>query len=98
MIMNKKIMARVLSGLLAASVLGSCATARRLEPVPQRQTTPKQVAEETHLLFEQLKTLGFQIVRVGGPGEAQIVCACTPIAKPDKPGPRGPLTPAEREA
>ena len=81
----------LIAGVLAMTSLCSCAAAE-----PQQKTTD-QVAAEADNLLSQLAKLGKDIRNIGSDSGSDIVCACTPVVKPDKTG-GPPRSPQEYEA
>ena len=77
----------LLAGVLTtASLLCSCAAPET------KEKTSEQVAAEADNLLSELVKLGKDIRHIGSDNQSEIVCACTPVVKPDKTGgpPRSP--------
>jgi len=86
---NKMLLAGVLT---VTSLLCSCA------PQGTQQKTTEQVAAEFDDLLSQVAKMGRDIREIGSDNASEIVCACTPVVKPDKTGGPGPRSPQEYEA
>jgi peptide subunit release factor 1 (eRF1) len=82
----------LLTGVLTVtSLLCNCAAQGK------EQKTTEQVAADADNLLSELVKLGKDIRVIGSDNQSEIVCACTPVVKPDKTG-GPPRSPQEYEA